>query len=395
MKSIPLTKQKLPLIVIFLTSLLFSIGSFTLRSDAPILSNDSYFYMKYAKELRESGFHFYANTDAPPYYWLFPHVIAFSQIFSQEHFTYICILINCLLSAFGILLCYRIMRLLNIHELLAIMASIFYAVLPECFQWNHYVLSDPVFLFIHTLLVYATIRMAQEDTHKLNLRILYIVSTALILFSRPVGFIPLGISLAFLAIHYYKKNTTLQLMVMASIPFILFGGSMVLFKATEKSSDKLEDYTASGYTSTFTDWFEEGMIIHDRPNYNIESLGNQSVLMHYSKVFSLRWIHFWNPLIESYSLKHKLINAVTILPLFLLFFVSTIWHALSSFSNWLRLEIKSLDYLLLIILVFTTFHAMTLIDYDHRYRYPHLFLVIIFSTFYIQRFLKRFCDIKS
>ena len=382
------TKDSTYKILLAFLGLISSIGWFFLKGAEPILSNDSYFYISYADDLMKMGFEFYKTTDCPPYYWLFPHVLSIFKSISSQHFPDLIFLLNSVCWAFCVLSMYLILNQLNIRKSIQIIGSVYFALLPECFQWNQYVLSDTIFMLLHILLSYLTLLLL-NGSKKNKVYLFYSAVSLILLYSRPVAFVAVMISFSFLFL-YYVLNKQFFLFLKLIIPVVLiFSSSLILFKTTEKTSKKMEDYTASGYANTFTNWFEEGMIIHDRPTYNIETMKEQDhVAVYYLKVFVLRFVHFWHPFLKEYSTFHLLVNAITLLPIFILGWIEIILQLKSLIKNKFKSLLTPHVYLIAILLAYTGFHSLTLIDFDHRYRYPHLFISVIFSCLFISRFFK-------
>lgn len=383
------TKDSIYKILLAFLGLISSIGWFFLVGAEPILSNDSYFYIRYADDLMNLGFEFYKTTDCPPYYWLFPHVLSIFKSISSQHFPILIFLLNSVCWAFCVLTMYLILNQLNVRKSIQIIGSACFALLPECFQWNQYVLSDTIFMILHMLLTYLTLLLI-SGSQKNKIYLFYGLVSLTLLFSRPVAFVAVMISFAFHFLYCILNKRFFHFLKLVTPVILIFVSSLVLFMTTEKTSEKIEDYTASGYANTFTNWFEEGMIIHDRPTYNIEAMKDQdNVVAYYLKVFALRFVHFWHPLLKEYSTFHLLVNSITLLPIFVLGWIEIILQLKSLIQNKFKSLLTPHVYLIVILLTYTAFHSLTLIDFDHRYRYSHLFISVIFSCLFISRLFKK------
>ena len=88
-----------------------------------------------------------------------------------------------------------------------------------------------------------------------------------------------------------------------------------------------------------------------------------------------KWLYFCTPWLPHYSLAHALINAAFFAPIYVL-----------GASAWLLrrrlLPAQQIAVFLLLSLVvlMSAFHAMTMIDYDHRYRLPLLPVLIVLAA---------------
>jgi hypothetical protein len=376
------------LLIIFLFSFIGSLGIALLKK-APILSNDSYFYIHHANDLIDKGWTYYNRAEAPPYYWLYSHIIALLKIISPNYFKILAVIWNALAWSLSMILLYQTMSLFRKNKLsliLVLLVSIF----PECIQWNAYILSDPSFAMLYMSLIYQVLRNLEQNEPSLYFSILFSFTLFLLVFSRPVAFIAVLISVSFLLLNsYFVKSNFKQNFAACSLPILFFIFFVYHFKS-QPNIGITENYSATSYSTTFLDWFEEGMIIHDRPSYNIEPISKDDiVIVYYLKVFALRFVHFWHPILTEYSILHLLINAITLLPIFLMCWIEIILQLKSLIKNKFKSLLTPHVYLIAILLAYTAFHSLTLIDFDHRYRYPHLFISVIFSCLLINRFLKK------
>tara|TARA_B100001093_G_scaffold367805_1_gene352705 strand:+ start:5532 stop:6644 length:1113 start_codon:yes stop_codon:yes gene_type:complete len=121
----------------------------------------------------------------------------------------------------------------SINVQLIIIGSVCFALLPECFQWNQYVLSDTIFMLLHILLVYLTLQL-MSGSQKNRIYLFYCLVSLLLLFSRPVAFVAVMISVSFLFLYSILNKKFFHFLKLFSPVIIIFASSLVLFKTTEK-----------------------------------------------------------------------------------------------------------------------------------------------------------------
>ncbi len=84
-------------------------------------------------------------------------------------------------------------------------------------------------------------------------------------------------------------------------------------------------------------------------------------------------MYFWAIYIAPFSFRHKAFNVVWLIPLFS--------FAMIGIVQSIRMKIRSSYILWTILLAFTIFHTLTIIDFDQRYRAPLLPIVSIYAGF--------------
>jgi hypothetical protein len=172
----------------------------------------------------------------------------------------------------------------------------------------------------------------------------------LLIFTRPTAiaiissFILFKISKIFAndkRIHYY--NIFIVLLFANLLLFILSNKSSIIFGINELN-----------YISFF---FKEGVIIHDRPQYNVIIESNY---LSFLKIFIIRFLAFFKLYLIEWSLFHNIANF-----LFITLYLNSILIFLVIKNNRSTIE-KNILYL---VFVTAVFHSLIFIDYDFRYRY--------------------------
>ena len=113
---------------------------------------------------------------------------------------------------------------------------------------------------------------------------------------------------------------------------------------------------------------EKGMIIHDRPETWVDAPNS---FLDVALLYLTRFIFFFNPYAESFSIIHNVLNLfqtlIIVFSIFILIFFK---------SNAKSIE-KSLVLILITSFSVAFFHSFTLIDYDWRYRFPIIIPLIM------------------
>jgi hypothetical protein len=119
----------------------------------------------------------------------------------------------------------------------------------------------------------------------------------------------------------------------------------------------------------FTGRVRAGVVINDRPSYDVHLRQEPDLparLGFVLRVVGRRAAVFWSLWLDGYSTRHRLINALTLFPLF----------GAAMLGLWVGLRTPALRppslYLALLMVAYTVAHSLTMIDYDLRYRLPVL-----------------------
>lgn len=370
-----------------LTTFLLTLGTgllFALIVKEPVICNDSHFYLKYSRDIDQAGLAFYSETKLPFYYWLFPTVLSSITRFNAENVIPIYIFIQCILWAGVSFFTYKIFELLTNRKTISLACGLATGLIPEALQWSAYFLSDILFIFLFSAFSFLLISIITRDNFCRKKAAILIALGILITLSRPTGFIVTALGTVVLLLHLFQKKQ-----IKASICIILIYAISGLFIISLSPNDQSESpesrVTVSGYLLLFKELFSTGTIIHDRPQLSKaplpEDSGSIKSTMYFTNVFLTRTVMFWSPFIKGYSLKHTLLNTVTLLPLFILAIIGII-------KSIKHIHPLTLLFLVGCLIAYTCFHSLTLIDYDHRYRFPLLWILAIFAGFSFTQPLK-------
>ncbi len=314
------------------------------------MGGDSDFYLKGASILLHSHFSFpqLLREGYPVYYLAYPLLLALTHSSVLG-----IVLIQIALQAFATVLIYKIGTQLHSRKAGMISGAI-YAVCFELFQWNTYVLTDSIFLFLVVAALFLSIKKSW-----------YAFSATLLcmFFLRPTAapfFIAVAIAMSWHVKKIYKVigYTAALLLITGSVVYILSG-------------DAGTRLGVSGYIHYFASLFEHGVLVRDRDSLLLPvswtptlSIGN---VMTFIRILCLRLVLFWAPAISDFSLPHTILNMITLLPLYV--------FGIFGISKYAKRNILGIT----ILCTFWIFQSFTELDYDWRYRTPVLPALIIFA----------------
>ncbi|OGY37299.1 MAG: hypothetical protein A3E36_02115 [Candidatus Andersenbacteria bacterium RIFCSPHIGHO2_12_FULL_45_11b] len=314
------------------------------------MGGDSDFYIQGASILTNSHFSFIQlfYTGYPLYYLAYPASLALLQ-----NNTLLVVWVQIILHAFAGVLIYKIAS--RIHSKTAgIISGFAYAFSFELFQWNTYILTDSLFIF----LVVAALYLYTKKSWYIFIGI--ICGMTLL---RPTA-APFLLAAAVASTWHFKKiykilaYTMLLLTVTYSVAHIL-------------SIDAGTRLGISGYIHYFASLFERGVLVRDRASLIIPVTWSSSLslvnIYTFIKILFLRFLLFWAPAISDFSLPHTLINIITLIPLYI--------FAIFGISKYAKRHILGIT----VIIIFWIFQSFTELDYDWRYRTPVLPALIIFA----------------
>jgi hypothetical protein len=236
---------------------------------------------------------------------------------------------------------------------LALGVSAAYCLNPEILLWDRTLTTDSVSLSV--IVVSSCFVVRALASRRFNLGLLWL---AVALVMRPTNLVYVSISvwaLAGLASRPRAARTATLLVVVAA-------ALALLVRARRFDMPVGETFLATA---------EAGFVIDDRPAYDVsllrgaEAPGALQSAAVVARVVAKRMLLFWAPSLEGYSLRHSLVNALTLGPLWLLALARLVWL--------FRHGATSLDrYLVALVVAYPIFHAFTMLDFDLRYRLPVL-----------------------
>lgn len=314
------------------------------------MGGDSEFYLQGGSILSHSHFSFSTlmHTGYPLYYLAYPTVLALVQ-----SNIILAVWIQILLHTFASVLMYRIAS--RIHSATAgVISGILYILCFELFQWNTYILTDSIFIF---LIVTALHLYTKKSSYA------FIGTLCLMALLRPTA-APFLIAAGIAATWQYKKSHR----IIGYVTLLSIISLSVIYILSQTAGTRLG---VSGYIHYFASLFERGILVRDRPSLLLHVAWTPSLsimnVYTFMKILFLRILLFWAPAISDFSFTHTALNTLTLIPIYIL--------SILGISKYKKRHILGIA----VIIVFWIFQSFTELDYDWRYRTPVLPALIIFA----------------
>lgn len=327
-----------------------------------VLSPDSYTYIRWAETLVSLQFDYptYFRTNdffTPSYFYTIPvSVIALLQAGFSEGWLKAFHIMNALLIAASILASYLSLRALSVRPAIAALGlfSTFFCV--DFFIWPHYLLSDTLFVFFASLTLLATSSSGWNHTRAYCTVVLIL----LLLFCRPASLPYCAVGLAVVIGRSWNPGGQNDIS-----RFLFFGIALVVLGSAffvSLVNIGLKNPGMSAQIDFITTLAKAGIVIHDRPEtFFAEPSDNYDLCVLYLQ----RLVMFWNPYLSAFSLPHNALNIAftTIICTGLLAGV----YSMQKMGERVR---TAFFVIVILCIAVSCFQALTIIDYDWRYRYP-------------------------
>lgn len=301
-----------------------------------------------------------AQTPLPLIFYILPiFIISLLKIVFINNWFYIYIILNYLCIFIILYYSDKIINTISKNCILKSINAITYLVVFSFYLWPRYILTDTFCLLFSFLLFYYT-----YFGLKLNIKIYYIYSillSLLLLLTRPTSVVLILATFfsLILGFSFHKISIRKVCVILISFLAIFFIASALFYSRYNGNIEGIKFLINS---------LQIGEIISE---HSLKIIFSDSLFWQSLFIFPVRFLYFFIPISEEYSLVH---NLVSLLNGFLV--ILTLYNLLkeNKFNNFIYMSI------LLYIVLIAAFHAVTIIDYDWRYRYPiEPFLILLFS----------------
>ena len=343
------------------------------------MSSDSESYSKWADILIELDFNFYRyysqNTFINPnYIYTIPVLlIAILKLLFGSNWQYFFMLLNITLVFFSLIIFLKSLLILKVRPLVISLAMPILTLSIDLLTWPRYILTDVIFSFFVILTVYLIIKSFVDS--KLNYFCLLLM-IILIYFTRPTSLPFIVAIISFILISKVKIDYSPKLK-------LLFGGILFIISPFVLATifQLMNIYFNDNAQVIFLiEMVEMGMIVHDRPETWVEA---PKTFFDLAYLYFLRFIYFFNPYAESFSIIHVALNSIQTFILFFSIFVFLFFR-----ENFYLMS-KSIKLILLICFFVAYFHSFTLIDFDWRYRFPIILPLTMIFIISVEILLKK------
>ena len=274
-----------------------------------------------------------------------------------------------LLSFFSIFLITS--KILEIKDNLSfILFTILFWFNLEYFSWNFYTLTDIIFSLLIVSFLFYLIN---------NSKIIFFIILLIIFFRSTSVILFLFLFQYFFVLYFFKNRINLSKIIL----LVLFFNFLILFLSSLGYNYlDLGDNQLQEKINFFKERLSRGVVIDDRPE---TYLSGKDSTFYYFKIMTLRYIYFFAPYAQDFSLIHKLYNISYFSIIYIL-----IIYCLFNFKKNRKKEQMVIVIMILFITSFALFHSIYLIDYDWRYRMPTYVPMLIISFFGYKLFFNRY-----
>ena len=336
-------------------------------------AGDTHFYVKGAEIIINNNYNILSLKSAGYsfYYWLYPFFLA---VLNNNQT--LVVLAQIILQSIAAVLIFKIVKSIFNFKV-GLIAGVIYSLSWEIFQWDMYVLTDSLFLFLVILVLYIYANFKKDKSSFVLIYFLMI----LLLLLRPIA-IPFLASFLLLLLWNLKRNQKIFLFSL----FLLFFSGLFIFLYFKGVSGR---HGVSGYFSYFVSLFEKGVVIRDREQFNILVDWGLHPITSFLKILINRLVFFWAFFANQFSFSHKIFN-LAYLGFLYFFSLAGFYKAFAS-----KIKLNFLIFFANTIVFYWFFHSLTEIDHDWRYRLPVLPFLIILSSYGFYVFINFIYDRKK
>ena len=344
-----------------------------------IMSPDSFFYSKYVDHLIKLNFNIYnfysQSTFINPNYTVTIPVLlmALSKSFFGIGWQHTFVIINLVLVLFSLILFSKSLLLLKVRPLVISLAMPVLTLSSDLLAYPRFILTDTIFAFFVVLLVFLIIKSIVKQ--KINYFSLVIVMI-MIFITRPASIPYIFATCVFVFILLYQINYSSKLIILfISLLIILIPILLAFFHIL------MEHYlTDISQIKFILKYANRGIVVVER----LETYVNPPPVTFFENIYFyfIKIINFFKYYASDFSTIHKILNVSQ--NMIIIFSIII----LSSLKNSTMLINKTILFILLLSLSVASFHSLTIIDYDWRYRYPLLLPLIMLFPISIESFLR-------
>lgn len=328
---------------------------------------DARFYLELAHGLLTQGPAALAAAHVPLHYALYPTLLAGVQAIAGDAYLGPLIALQVMAIALVAPGLYLMVRP-TFGELAAGTAAFLAATSWELGRWSVYVLTDAVFVALVVLAALAWAALARTPD---RLRGLGLVAVSLLVaLQRPVGLLHVALGWLVVAGRWWRARAWRPL------GGITLGLLLVLGPVAIAALDPGSVHGVGHAGTAFATRFATGEVIHDMPHLAWPYRGDPADAVargaHAVLLVGRRVLAFWAVGVPGHSWSHHVLDLVGLVPIYFLALVGMVVAGRRRWPGMAR-------HWLLVLVVVTGFHALTEVDYDHRYRAPALPFLMAFA----------------
>lgn len=334
------------------------------------MTPDSAWYDNAARDLVSSNFDIRqhlaeARSSAPVFYLGFTALVAVTQVVFGSNWAVAIVGVNVLALTMTGYLAMRLIRRVTDASAPVLIGFLMFLLLFEQLHWASLILTDTIFSFLAFAtfyLVCSAWRSRDSGAH------MWLAATGLVFLSllfRPVGIVALTwLALAApLRLSEMMRGSKIRPVIHRGLKVMLAVAGVLVAIAFSVPGFMDGVSVITGY---FADQFARGVVVDARPETYSAPAHD---ILGAARIVAKRFVYFFAFTASDFSLRHTFLNAIVFLPLYVL-------GGMGCYFSVMRSRTLSAEAILtgrlaiLFATLFAAFHALTVIDFDWRYRVP-------------------------
>ena len=321
---------------------------------------------------------------SPSFHYLgYPLILSFFMKILPPHWVgWAAIWTQVALGAVSCVFLYHAILLLTSQKRIGLIFALYYCASFEVLYWDHYILTDS---FNLSLMVASGAWMIAFFTAKDSPSWPALSGVALLsiylFFTRPTDIVFILINGIFILYYFIRRLSFKMKLGTLLVSAVVFCALTIGFYQRVQLTDHIRGMILSR--------IEAGQVIEDDAATKIpltfawESASSSKKIAFAGKLLAKRLAYFWAIFPGRYSSAHKIYNALWLLPLWVAGLGSLLY------ALWRKRDRVTI-YLIAIILGYNVFHALTLIDFDFRFRIVTIpFLLMLIASCYADLRVRR------
>ncbi len=340
-----------------------------------ILSPDSGTYLQWSKDLFDSDISLteWSTRSGRLYlekfmYVFFLMLLAAIKGLTGSNWQLFALATNLMLMVGTLLIWQRILRSLHVNQLWIAFFLLIHLASVDHLVWPRYLLTDTLYCFFVAICIWAVFTHLEQRSIK---TIVFVFGGLIILaFTRPtaaplLAAIGFGVTFSRVKPKTFFRSGCIAILVTWVIGLTMIARGIYLY----------DSENASGILAFAVRHLSLGEVVNDRPD---TWLSPPSTFLEVIGLILWRFIYFFIPTHANFSMIHNALNCIIGLTVVAGFgtIVKSFWMK-NSFS---KPEEKFLVLLVICIISVASFHSFILIDYDWRYRWPIIDLMLVLAV---------------
>lgn len=296
-------------------------------------------------------------------------VLALVRVTAGHHWQIVMVAFNVICSGLLAVMIVDIARRSARSTVAALAALLFYAGCYESLQWMSFIVTDPMFGII-AFVPFAIVARRILDPCEPARHVLLALSLAVAVFTRPPGvvLIPLVLFVELVLVQKRVRPRSATIFIAAAALAAIFVRTAIVYQPalwpTRFVKPKIEEFSGRE---------KKGEVVYDlKESYRPPP----RTLIDHVEIEADRFVRFFQFTTSGYSRAHKLLNSIYFVPLYAL--------ALIGLVAGLRAEPPRRAFVIALAMwigIFALFQALTVLDYDWRFRLPVLPQCILLAAF--------------